>query len=487
MKKTSSILSIVLALTLCLGGESIAVRPLVSLDRITPGATPFISFVGLRVSDPVNLSTITFSIRPKQDSKTRPVSATYTSAYLQRNGYFRTNKPQLTLPVFGLYQGRQNTVTVTTTFNGGATQQNRVNITTEAYVDGTFTSPTIVQPRSTTTTLSYDYILMKASTTDDTPVIIDSDAEVRWVGSAGRGGQQSLFYQNAIYTTNSTTSLVRLEFDGRSTVLADYASLGVTGIHHNFDYGRDGILIDVDTAAWTESVNMEIDGQGNVLRTWNLADIISAAMTAGGDDPSLFVFPAPTDWFHNNATTYRPSDNSFVVSSRENFVIALDYDTQAIKWILGDSQKHWYQFRSLRKFALKLGPDTLPPIGEHAVSFAEDQLLLFDNGTASLTQVPPGDSRTYSAPRRYAISGKTATEVFHYLPDPPIKSSFCSSVYEDAPDNYLIDYAMADGVNCDIVGLDATGAAVFFYQYVADGCGTAFNANPIHLENLSFE
>ena len=138
---------------------------------------------------------------------------------------------------------------MTSTFNGGATQQNRVNITTAAYVDGTFTSPTIVQPRSTTTTISYDFILMKASTTDDTPVIIDSDAEVRWVGSAGRGGQQALFYQNGIYTTANATSLLRLEFDGRSTTLADSARLGGTGIHHNLDSGPTGYALDVDPAA----------------------------------------------------------------------------------------------------------------------------------------------------------------------------------------------------------------------------------------------
>ena len=61
------------------------------------------------------------------------------------------------------------------------------------------------------------------------------------------------------------------------------------------------MILDVDTVDQTESVNMEVDVGGNVLRTWNLADIINAAMTAGGDDPRQFVYPAPDDWFHNNA------------------------------------------------------------------------------------------------------------------------------------------------------------------------------------------
>ncbi len=97
-----------------------------------------------------------------------------------------------------------------------------------------------------------------------------------------------------------------------------------------------------------------------------MANIISAAMIAGGDDPSQFVYPTPTDWFHNNGVTYNRADDSLIVSSRENFLICLDYETSAIKWILGDPTKKWYQFPSLRKFALTLAPGSLPPIGQHA-------------------------------------------------------------------------------------------------------------------------
>ena len=74
---------------------------------------------------------------------------------------------------------------------------------------------------------------------------------------------------------------------------------------------------------------MEIDDSyGHVLKTFNLADIISAAMIAGGDDPSQFVYPSPTDWFHNNGAAYNRADDSLIVSSRENFLICLDYHTR---------------------------------------------------------------------------------------------------------------------------------------------------------------
>ena len=115
-------------------------------------------------------------------------------------------------------------------------------------------------------------------------------------------------------------------------------------------------------------------------------------MRAGGDDPSQFVSPAPTDWFHNNAVTYNRADDSLIISSRENFVICIDYTHNAIKWICGDPTKKWYQFPSLRRFALTAAPGSLPPIGEHAVSITYDQhLLLFDNGFASTFQHPVGD------------------------------------------------------------------------------------------------
>ena len=132
-----------------------------------------------------------------------------------------------------------------------------------------------------------------------------------------------------------------------------------------------------------------------------MADIISAAMIAGGDDPSQFVFPTPTDWFHNNGATYNRADDSLIVSSRENFVICLDYKTSAIKWILGDPTKKWYQFPSLRKFALTVAPGSLPPIGQHAPSITFDQnLLLFDNGQNShFSESSRGSTRLCESPQ----------------------------------------------------------------------------------------
>ena len=463
---------------------------IVGSPQISNGPTPFISFANVSVSDPATVKYAKFHIQPKTGSETRPIDVRYSSSYLKRRGYIRRHSSRVTVPVFGLYAGRTNIVTLTVSFRDGTSAMRTVSIDTPSYDGGTYSNPSVVQSRLPGTTLSYDFIMLKSYADPTTPIIIDSDAEIRWVGTAGVGAQPSILFDNAFYLT-SGTSLLRTEFDGTTTTVADYGSLGVTGFHHNIDPGREGMILDADTVQWTESVNYEVDTAGNVLRSWSLGDIISAAMIAGGDDPSLFVHSAPIDWFHNNATAYRASDNSLIVSSRENFVIAVDYDSGAIKWILGDPTKLWYSFSSLRQFALTLGLDTLPPIGQHGISMPADQLLLFDDGTGSNYQQPPGETRTYSAPRKYQIDLGTfqATETWHYLPDPSVYSPYCSSVYEDAPNNYLIDYTLGGPyIFTGIVGLDAQGNVAFNYQYdELDFCGTAWNAIQIHWENLQLK
>ncbi|PWT78540.1 MAG: hypothetical protein C5B58_15125 [Acidobacteria bacterium] len=473
---------------------SLAAEPTQEVGNVEvfEGPTPFIRFVHTSISNVAGFQSAQFLIMPKTGSVTHPINVRYARSYLEARGYFDPQSGRVTIPVFGLYAGRPNRVVIKLGFNRPVHRDRRfaLTITTPRYNGGPYSNPTIIQPRLRGTTLSYDFILLKNYATPNTPIIIDTDAEIRWVGTAGVGAQNCILFDNAFYVT-SGTSLLRTEFDGVTIPVADYSAMGVTGFHHNIDPGRDGMILDVDTVDQTESVNLEVDAAGNVLRTWNLADIISTAMIAGGDDPSLFVFPAPTDWFHNNACAYRSSDNSLVVSSRENFVIAVDYDSGSIKWILGDPTKHWYEFNSLRAFSLTLGPDTLPPIGQHAVSMPGDQLLLFDDGAGSNFQQPPGETRDYSAPRKYQIDlgAFTATETWHYYPDPSVYSPFCSSVYEDAPDNYLIDYTLGGPfVYTGIVGLDNLGNVAFNYQYHELAfCGTAWNAIQIHWENVNLQ
>lgn len=470
----------------------------ITIDSQADGPTPLIVQLTLSASDTTTLRNINFTVASKPGSVVRAFSQTFSASYLTSRGFLDTAGGKIFLPVYGLYAEYNNVVTLTYGFLDGTSKQDASTITTGAIIDPCgISTPTVLKARSATTDLSYDYMLVRGacgSGNGISPVILDTDGAVRWISPFATNAiltAASTFFDHAVYITEGST-LNRVDLDGTITPVADYASLGVINFHHEIDPGSNGMILDADTDTYFETVNMEVNGAGTVLKTWNLADIISEAMIADGDDPSQFVYPTPTDWFHNNSVAYRLSDNSLVVSSREDFVIALDYNTSAIKWILGDTTKKWYEFPSLQKYSLNLGPDTLPPIGQHSVSFTyDDNLLLMDNGRNSQFQDPMGINRTYSSPRKYDLNfpDMLATEVWNYPWNESIYSQFCGSIYEDAPLNYLIDYAfITEGdlpTTAQLVGLDATGDQIFDYEYPTGGCNTAYNSIPLHAEQFS--
>lgn len=469
------------------------------------GPTPFISQLTLAASDTSVIRSIQFTITPKTGSVTRPLSGIYSHDYLVSRGYLQPPSGQIFLPVYGLYDGFTNTVALTYYFLDGSSKGDNTTITTTAFDDEGcgYKNPTLLQARTDSTDLSYDFIYVESGCGSFSPVILDTDGALRWVSTMGVSNAlaaSSGFSNNAVYEALGST-LSRVDLDGTITLLGDYSSNDVVNFHHNIDPGKTGLLLEADTSTLYESVVMEVDLSGTLLKTWNLAEIISAAMIAGGDDPSQFIYPAPTDWFHNNAVTYNRADDSLIISSRENFVICIDYETGAIKWILGDETKKWFEFPSLARFALTLTPGSLPPIGQHATSITSDQeLLLFDDGFFSNFQQPPGVNRTYASPRKYQLnledvsaggSPGTATEVWNYEWSQSILDPICSSVYEDAPLNYLIDYAfiggfMASFPTAQLLGLDAAGNTIFDYQYPTNFCDTAYNSRPVHLENSKY-
>lgn len=452
----------------------------------TPGASPFISKVSLAVSNTSALKNVQFTITPKAGSVTRPLSGTYATSYLIGRGYANAQTGNVVLPVYGLYDGYTNSVKLTFSFLDGSSKQINTRITTAGFQDPCgYKTPTVLQRRTNSTALSYDFMMTKGGCNDFQPTVIDTDGAVRWVGTGGISAGSAIFFDNAAYM-GVGRKLVRIDLDGTVTDLADYSDLGITDFHHNIDIGKFGIILDANTTSYYNSVNIEVDASGRVLKVWNLATIISAAMIAGGDDPSEFVHPTPIDWFHNNAVAYNRADDSIVVSSRENFLICLDYNTGSIKWILGDTSKKWYRFPSLRKFALRVPAGSIAPSGQHGPSITADHnLLMLDNGQ-------PG--RFYSTPRKYTIDvvNKVATEVWNFPMNQSIYCPFCGSVYEDAPNNYLIDYAIVNGglpgrpTYAQLLGVDARRNIIFSYRYPAVNCGTIYRALPVHLENTKF-
>ena len=310
-----------------IAGATYADDTTIRIGGFTAGITPFNGKLAIDVSNTSVLKSIQFTIDPKPGSFARPLSGTYSNSYLVSLGFENPHTGNVLLPIYGLYAGRANTLRLTYSFVDGSSKQAPTTVTTAAFNDEGcgYNNPTKLQPRTNSTKLSYDYIFDRSACGDFSPVILDSDGALRWVSpltTQGALNASSTFFDNAVYVTQGS-KLFRIGLDESIRLLADYRDMGVTNMHHNIDPGKNGILIEPDTTDYFESTILEVDSNdGTLLKRFDMATIIGAAMVAGGDDPSKFIFPRPVDWFHNNGAAYNRADNSLVVSSRENFVIA---------------------------------------------------------------------------------------------------------------------------------------------------------------------
>lgn len=256
----------------------------------------------------------------------------------------------------------------------------------------------------------------------------------------------------------------------------------------------------IDGVENIQSTVIEVTDSGDLLRTWDFAQIIGDYMRAHGDDADAFVFPG-RNWIHINSQIYDPSDNTLIISSREEFVMKLGYDSHDIVWILGDPTKYWYTFPSLRAKALTLSPkNAYWPIGQHAITFtAAGDLMMFNNGmrTSPLAVpqgAPLGEGRRFSIVSAYQIDAPNmaAKETLRYTHNQTLFSRVCSSSAETLLDagesTLLVDYAAAaDDTEMHLVGLGAKGQMAFEYSYTTKDCGTGWNSQPIPFDGMAFE
>jgi arylsulfate sulfotransferase len=475
------------------GCSGVAASKAVQTEAIVP-ISPFISLLHFTDFDPYTLTGVQYTVAPKPGSVSKPVHVEYSASALAARGYIGPDS--LTVPVFGLYSGYSNQVSVELATGVGSTIPFQFIISTPNYVDpsGVYSHPNIVTPRASGSTLGFDFMFIKSEL--GSPVIIDTDGEIRWAASGPSNSGSSTFTQDEfIIGDEGDPDVYALRLD-LNISQGQLPSTIYTDFNHNINYGKNGFLAEVDagpTAIESNVIEFTDSTSVSILSQWNLAAILSSYMSSRGDDAAAFVRPG-IDWFHSNSAIYDSQDDSVIVSSRENFVIKLDYKTGAIIWIFGDPTKYWYTFPSLRAKALTLAPGGLYPIGQHALSILSDgSLMLFNDGLGSLNEpagAPPGQTRTYSAVSDYSINetSMTAQNVWNYEAGQEIFSPVCSSAYETTDNSILVDYATADNyTEALLVGLGSNHDVVFEFQYPTIGCDTSWNARPIALDNLKID
>jgi hypothetical protein len=456
-----------------------------------PGITPFIAFARLTGQSLSGIRSITYIIEPRTGSVSKPVRVSYSRAALEGRGRFESAQ-LLRLPLFGLYAGHTNAVTLEVEFEDGSRQSIDCTVTTAGYADpnGVYDHPLYIKARAADEQLGFDFFAMKSGL--GTPVVVDTDGAMRWVGVSTESSISSIFADNGfVIGDQRSTRVRRLELDG-TEIQTTVESPIYRHFHHNIEPGKSGLLIEMDTTLDRETRVSEYTLAAGVSKEWDFGAIVTEQMRAGGDDPSLFVRPA-VDWFHVNSAIYDPRDDSLIVSSRENFVMKVDYQSGAIRWLLGDPTKYWWSFPSLRARALTLEGGGLYPIGQHALSLTSGGLLLlFNAGNPSESQpagAPRGEARSYSAVSAYRIDADTmtATEEWNFDYGQALYSDHCSSVYEAPGESLLISYARVDNrQHARLVGLNRAHQVVLDFQYEARGCNASWNAVPIPFEDMRF-
>jgi arylsulfate sulfotransferase len=462
----------------------------VTITENDQDSSVFISALYLEL-DPTNISRISFTITPKEGALAEAINATFDidKLLLIESG--------VKLPIWGMYDNYENSVDVTLYFTDNSEKVISHKVLTEQYVDpnSIYDQMLINQGIDVTSKPTYHYFYLE-SNLDQGPIIMDIDGYIRWKTNTPTEISRNFTFDDGAFIIQSGSTLINLSLSGEKTIYPIKAP-GLTDIipHHELTTGKSGYLVNIDATkndSWNiETILLEVDKKGNYIGQWDFGEIITNHMLQNSDDPTNFVRDG-IDWFHMNSAIYDASDDSIIVSARELFVIKIDYSTKKIKWILGDETKYWAEFPSL--LALSLQSTDIKPIGQHALSITDGQLMMFNNGQVSFNQpegAPVGQRLPTSLAMKWTIDEENMAANNTWTYDAGFVSDICSSVYEKEG-FYLLTYAAVDRVKpapgrVVIQGIDSEKNIMFEFEQplAAKPCST-WNSDFIELESLVY-
>lgn len=448
-------------------------------------ASVFISSLNLEINKDL-LTHISFKIQPKEDSIADPI---YVRSSIEKLS--ETNNG-IKIPIFGMYSDYINFIELEFLFIDGTRSYFLKEIITEPYnipFNLKINSPVI---NSFKPSFSYFYLKSRGFGIH----IIDIDGNVRWAANEVIDGKSSIFVNDG-FRVFLLDKQYELKLSGNVNSF-DITQTGLSNIetHHNVDKGKSGYLIEIDADKLNksdriiESILIEIDLNGNTLSEWDFGTIFKEYIEGEGYDSSNFVRDG-YDWFHMNSAIYDSSDDTIIASSRENFVVKIGYESKKIIWLLGDETKHWYvNYPPLRE--LSISSLDLKPIGQHALSLIDGDLLLFNNGQFSFNNpegTPKGKVLTSSPSARYRINASSLEAEVIWDYDPSIYSDICSSIFIDESiedGDYLVNYAVVDRLprgekphRTLIRGINENKDMLFEYELSTINCSTSWMSRPI--------
>jgi arylsulfate sulfotransferase len=262
---------------------------------------------------------VTLTVKGKRCSR-EDLSHTFPAATIHR------------LPVLGLYEDFENTVTV-------------------SLPDGSSSSVKIQTGRlpgrvcrclniSTSADYLRDNLMFLSSAGKNFPAAYDYRGDIRWVLTEGtmfdikraKNGNLLTGSPRFFHMPYNGTGLI--EFDMLGKIYKEYRLPG--GYHHDQWEMEDGNLLiltqDFHTETCEDMCVLVDRNTGDILKTWDYKDILQQDVGGSGSQDAH-------DWFHNNAVWYDRATHSLTLSGRhQDAIVNIDYETGRLNWIIGDPE-----------------------------------------------------------------------------------------------------------------------------------------------------
>lgn len=275
------------------------------------------------------------------------------------------------IPLYGLYGNYENTVLIKT--ESGKESEIKVKI------EGSTTHGDI-EVISNNIGNSNGEFYFGTTAIGTASLGIDNYGEVRWFLSEDYSKGMVMLQNGHLLLSditkgpNSVSTGGVIEVDMLGYIHNQYEIEG--GYHHDAFEKKDGNLLitsgDINSNFFCDVI-YEIDRKtGQVLKSFKFTDIVKNI------DPSVIADEEIT-WGFINSVFLDEERNELLVSMRNrNSIMAVDYNTQEIKWILGES-KYWSS--KFNKYLIKGTGDFRYPAGQHSVIVLDDgRVSLFNNG-----------------------------------------------------------------------------------------------------------
>ena len=350
---------------------------------------------------------------------------------------FEKNKVHY-LPILGLYPGKVNKINI----EYGDVKKT-LKIKTEKLPED-FIMPTEIEKDEDE--LTNDLYFFTPSSSGYT-CAYDVNGDVRWYLTNKatwkidrlENGHLLVSTERLVNSPYYLTGLYEMDMLGK--IYVEYSLPG--GYHHDYyEMPNGNILVASDDfnndSGTVEDYIVELDREtGKIVKTIDLKDILN--MEDGKSENWVDY-----DWFHNNSVWYDEKTNSITLSGRhQDAVINIDYDTEKLNWIIGDSTNWSKEYQ--KYFFTPEGDDFEWQWSQHAAMITpEGYVFIFDNGNNKSKNkdeyVDAEDSYSRGVMYKIDTEKMTIKQVFEYGKErgSEFYSPYISDVDYLAKDHYII-------------------------------------------------